>query len=292
MDIRYNWLGFQAWDTLQDSTDNNSIDKVETSLEWHKYFSPFQDTTDALPCHIHVPVCLWIMDPCSRAPRKNTSHGSEELPQDTMHLIQRPCYQQGSSCQDPAGNRTTWRLPDHGKETQTAVVWSCLLYIRSGQSHLARHSERGKKTRQTEEEVGRQHLGMDRPGVHQVPEGSGEQGKMEETGCVIISNLSLRDRWGDERWDGHPGFFVEDYLSKNFETWHHNNLHWASHSYTSFVDFKQFSASQQHRTHKNKLIHFLGILLYVVPHIVCKCYPEIEKVVNWVGLENNNNCLI
>ena len=35
----------------------------------------------------------------------------------------------------------------------------------------------GKKTRQTEEEVGRQHQRMDRPGVRQVPEGSGEQGK-------------------------------------------------------------------------------------------------------------------
>ena len=51
---------------------------------------------------------------------------------------------------------------------------------------LARHNERGKKTRQTEEEVGRQHQGMDRPGVRQVPEGSGEQGKMEKTGCKII----------------------------------------------------------------------------------------------------------
>ena len=27
------------------------------------------------------------------------------------------------------------------------------------------------------------HQGMDRPGICQVPEGSGEQGKMEETGC-------------------------------------------------------------------------------------------------------------
>ena len=27
---------------------------------------------------------------------------------------------------------------------------------------------------------------MDRPGVRQVPEGSGEQGKMEKTGCKII----------------------------------------------------------------------------------------------------------
>ena len=44
----------------------------------------------------------------------------------------------------------------------------------------------GKKTRQTEEEVGRQHQGMDRPGVQQVPEGSGEQGKMEKTGCKVI----------------------------------------------------------------------------------------------------------
>ena len=118
--------------------------------------------------------------------QKNTSHGNEVLPQDTTHLIQRPCYQQGSQCQDPAGNPTT-RRPDHCKETHTAVVWSCLPFIRSGQNHLARHSERRKKTRQTEEEeVGRQHQGMDRPGVHQVPEGSGEQTKMEETGCKII----------------------------------------------------------------------------------------------------------
>ena len=54
------------------------------------------------------------------------------------------------------------------------------------QNHLARHIEKGKKARQTEEEVGRHHQGMDRPGVRQVPEGCGEQGKMEKTGCKII----------------------------------------------------------------------------------------------------------
>ena len=59
-------------------------------------------------------------------------------------------------------------------------------FIRSGQNHLTRHSERGKKTRQTEVDVGRQHQGMDRPRVRHVPEGSGEQGKMEKTGCKII----------------------------------------------------------------------------------------------------------
>ena len=67
---------------------------------------------------------------------------------------------------------------------------------------FSRHCERGKKTRQTEEEVGRQHQRMDRPGVWQVPEGSGEQGKMEKTGrkimcgapttlCIISSSCSL-----------------------------------------------------------------------------------------------------
>ena len=35
--------------------------------------------------------------------------------------------------------------------------WSRLPLIRSVQNHLAKHSERGKKTRQTDEEVGRQH---------------------------------------------------------------------------------------------------------------------------------------
>ena len=61
-------------------------------------------------------------------------------------------------------------------KTQTAVVWSCLPFIRPGQNHLARHSERETKTRQTEEEVGRQHQGMDRPGVRS-PRGQWTTGK-------------------------------------------------------------------------------------------------------------------
>ena len=66
------------------------------------------------------------------------------------------------------------------------MVRSCFPFIRSGQNHLARHSEREKKTRQTEEEVGKQHQEMDRPGVRQVPEGNGEQRKKEKSGCKII----------------------------------------------------------------------------------------------------------
>ena len=105
----------------------------------------------------------------------------------SRHFIQRPCYQWRSPCQDPASNRTTRRPSDRRKEAQTAVVLTCHPFIRSGQNRLARHSERRKKTRQAEREVGRQHQGMDRPGVRQVPEGSGEQKIMEKkTGCKII----------------------------------------------------------------------------------------------------------
>ena len=38
--------------------------------------------------------------------------------------------------------------------------------------------------------MGGQHQGVDRPGVRQVPEGGGEQGKMEETGFKIICGAS------------------------------------------------------------------------------------------------------
>ena len=84
------------------------------------------------------------MDPHSRAPKKNTNHGNEVLPQDTKLLIQRPCFQRGSQCQDPAGNRNT-RRPDHRKETQTAVAWTCLPFTRFGQIHLARHMKGGRR---------------------------------------------------------------------------------------------------------------------------------------------------
>ena len=59
--------------------------------------------------------------------------------------------------------------------TQTAVVWTCLPLIRSSKNHLARCNGRGKKTKQTEEEAIRKHQRMHRPGVRQVPKGSGEQ---------------------------------------------------------------------------------------------------------------------
>ena len=163
------------------------VNMIVISYVYNHVYIPYVITVFGLVTETLLRMLRFVsMDPHSRAPKKNTSHGNEVLPQDTTDLIQRPCYQRGSPCQDPAGNRITRRPPDHRKETQTAVVWSCLPLIRYGQNHLARHSGKGKKTRQTEEEVGRQHQGLDRPGVRQVPEGSGEQGNKKETGSEII----------------------------------------------------------------------------------------------------------
>ena len=91
------------------------------------------------------------------------------------------------------------------KRQETAVVWACLPFIRSGQNLLARHSERGMKTRQTEDEIGRQDQGIGRP---EVPEGSGELGKMRgdwlgnhlwctnDPRCQEIDEM----RWDEMRW--------------------------------------------------------------------------------------------
>ena len=101
----------------------------------------------------------------------NGKKGNEVLPQDITHLIQKTMLTTRNPCQDPADNWTSRRPPDHRKETQTAVVRTIssgvsktiFPFIRCVQNHLARHSERRKKTRQTEEDMGRQHQGMDRP---------------------------------------------------------------------------------------------------------------------------------
>ena len=45
---------------------------------------------------------------------------------------------------------------------------------------------KGEEVKADKGRGGKTTSGMDRPGVRKVPEGSAEQGKMEETGCKII----------------------------------------------------------------------------------------------------------
>ena len=124
-----------------------------------------------------------MIDPYGRTPKKNTSHGNEMLPQDN--------YTSHTKTNEEVSVKIQQAIGPH-KDLLTIVKrcklqWYGHVFRTSGLAKtILQDSERGKKTRQTEEEVGRQHQGMDRPGVRQVPEGSREQGKMEETGCEII----------------------------------------------------------------------------------------------------------
>ena len=118
--------------------------------------------------------------------KKNTSHGNEVLSRDTTHIIQRPCYQRGSLCQDPAGNRTTLRSPDHRKETQTAVVWSCFPFIRCGQTILQGTLKggriQGREKKRWEDNI-REWTGLEFAKSQMAVE---NREKMEENGCEVI----------------------------------------------------------------------------------------------------------
>ena len=124
------------------------------------------------------------MDPQSRAPKKNTSHGNEVLPQDTTHFIKL----KENVTNEEVLAKIKQAIRPH-KDLLT-IVKRCKLQWYGRSSSLAKTIlqgtvKGGKKTRQTADEVGRQRQGINRPGVCQVREGSGEQGKMEETGCEI-----------------------------------------------------------------------------------------------------------
>ena len=115
------------------------------------------------------------MDPHSRAPKKNTSHGNECY-RKILHISYKDHVtneEVHAKIQQAIGPQEDLLITVKRRKLQ----WYGHVSRSSGlaKNHLARHSERGKKTRQTEEEVGRQHQGMDRPGVCQVSEGSGEQ---------------------------------------------------------------------------------------------------------------------
>ena len=53
----------------------------------------------------------------------------------------------------------------------TIYTYISVVTLVNSQNHLGRHSEGGRKIRQTKEEVGRRHQGMNAPGVS---EGHGE----------------------------------------------------------------------------------------------------------------------
>ena len=78
------------------------------------------------------------------------------------------------------------------------MVWSCLPFVRSGQNHLARHNERGKKTRQTEkrwEDYIREWTGLEFAKSQRAVENREKWRKLVVKSSVVPQRPSrLRDR--------------------------------------------------------------------------------------------------
>ena len=120
------------------------------------------------------------MDPHSRAPKKNTSHGNEVIPQDSISYKDHVTNEEvRAKIQEAIGQH---------EDLLTIVKRRKLQWY----GHVSRSSGLAKTILQGTVKMGRrqgrQRKRLEDPGVCQVPEGSGEQGKMEETGCEIICN--------------------------------------------------------------------------------------------------------
>ncbi|WP_419652809.1 hypothetical protein, partial [Thiolapillus sp.] len=70
--------------------------------------------------------------------------------------------------------------PDDRKKTQTAVVWSCFPFIRSGQNHLARHSEKGEEDKADKGRGGKTTSGNGQAWSSASPRGQWRTGKNGE----------------------------------------------------------------------------------------------------------------
>ena len=70
--------------------------------------------------------------------------------------------------------------PNHSEKAETQMVWPHLKILCHGKDSSAGDSERSKNEKKTvQEEMERQHQGMDRNGVWRFSEGSRRQGKVE-----------------------------------------------------------------------------------------------------------------
>ena len=126
------------------------------------------------------------MDPHSRAPKKNTSHENEVLPQDTTHLYKDHVTNEevGAKIQQAIGPHEDLLtfVKRHKLQWYGHVFHSSGLAKTILQGTVKGGRRQGRQRKRWENNI------MDRPGVRQVPEGSGQTGENGEkkTGCKII----------------------------------------------------------------------------------------------------------
>ena len=77
-------------------------------------------------------------------------------------------YKDHVTKKDPSSYWRIRRTPDPGQEAKAKLVWPCLKVFWFSKDNPTGHSDRKKKKRQTEEEVGRQYQRVDRNGLCQL----------------------------------------------------------------------------------------------------------------------------
>ena len=176
---------YQACNTLKDSTDNSSTDKLRPvwndssiSLSSKKQLMRYLVTSIFFyaceSCTLTAELQILIQAMEMRCYRKilRISYRDHVTNEEVCAKIQQAI----GSHEDLLTIVKRRKLRLYGHVSRSSGLTKTI---------LQRHSERRKKTRRTEKEVGR-HQEMDRPKVRQVPEGSGEQEKIEKTGYEII----------------------------------------------------------------------------------------------------------
>ena len=134
-----------------------------------------------------TPIFLYASEsyPHSRAPKKNTSHGNEIVPQDTIqnsykdHVTNeevRAKIQQAIGPHEDLTHVKRRKLQWYGHVFRLSGLAKTIL-----QGTVKGGRRQGGQRKRWEDNI-REWTGLD----FEVPAGSGEQGKMEETGCEII----------------------------------------------------------------------------------------------------------
>ena len=96
---------------------------------------------------IYLPFCQWELDFDSRNWEKDLSPWDEMLYETSIYFLQRSCDERRGLQQNPECNRSAWRTPNHGKETETKMVWPHLKILWHSEDNSAGDSERSKKER-------------------------------------------------------------------------------------------------------------------------------------------------
>lgn len=110
-------------------SDNGCAGKTHAHMEWQKHQSDIRDEITALTGHTNFPICLWNLDPYSRATEENTEHGDETLQKTHGHLIHPTCHKWESLAKDQPSHWPTWwpALLCHKAETEVVRTYHQIL---------------------------------------------------------------------------------------------------------------------------------------------------------------------